>query len=164
MNMDFDEAIQKFQQADELYRKGFWVDALVLLNELDACYPRMKRLMFPRALCLYRLGRLHDASILCGECIECFGYHRARALQDEIERRFLSEEGLSASASPQDEETPEASPETPAVGADIYLGAETALIMQSRPLIGPILALATLGSLIAAAAAAWWALGRFGAQ
>lgn len=157
--MDHSEAIQKFRQADELYRQGYYVDALALLDALDECYPRTRRLMYPRALCLYRLGRRHEAVTLAREIVERFGYDKARVLEAHIQNEFALEEGHAVSG---EQAPPEPDVLPPGGGMDAYLAAHLAAAPSPRSRTGLVLAVVTAVSVALAVAGAWWALGRLG--
>jgi hypothetical protein len=83
--MDALEATQKFKDADTLFKQGEYVEALIVLNQLNREYPNMKNVLYPMALCFDRLGRPGDVRRLCERLILDFDDPRAKALLDSFE-------------------------------------------------------------------------------
>jgi len=82
--MDVQKGNALFNQADGLFQQGRFQEALVVLDQLNAAYPRTRNVMFPRALCLEKLGRLAEADTVCDEMIQRFQEPRAQALKEQI--------------------------------------------------------------------------------
>ena len=61
------EASEKFALAKELFTKKRFEDTLDILNELEAAFPNTKNIMFPKALCLAKLGRFDEAHELSAD-------------------------------------------------------------------------------------------------
>jgi hypothetical protein len=78
---------QRFKQADTLYRGGQYGEALKLLEDLSCRHPDTKNILYPRALCLDKLGREQEAWTLAKRLVEDFRDPRAQKLQQEIEAR-----------------------------------------------------------------------------
>jgi len=91
--MERRDARMKFLQADSLYQQGRYQEALDLLDALDEAFPGTRHIMFPRALCLFRLNRRQNAVALCDEIVVKFGYARARELKADIEAHQAKEQG-----------------------------------------------------------------------
>lgn len=83
--METQEGRTKFRQADALFRQGQFGDALKLLDELDAAFPNNKQVLYPRALCLEKLGRYDEAEAVCRVLAQQLKDPRAAALQAQIE-------------------------------------------------------------------------------
>ncbi|MCL4692212.1 MAG: tetratricopeptide repeat protein [Candidatus Hydrogenedentes bacterium] len=88
--MDSSEAQRKFKLADELFRDKRYTEALTVLDKLDTAFPDAKNVMYPRALCLMKLGRPKEAHEICLKLKSKFNDPRA----DKILQK------LSASTSP----------------------------------------------------------------
>ena len=82
--MDTGEAQEQFQRAGELFRASEYGEALEILTQLDNHYPDSRRVLFPMALCLERLGRLSEAKAICSRLVTEFGYTKAANLEARI--------------------------------------------------------------------------------
>lgn len=82
--MDAQQAQAKFTQADVLFKQGRPQDALALLAELEAAFPNTKNILYPKALCLEKLGRLAEAEQVCDVLIQRFQDARAQALKTQL--------------------------------------------------------------------------------
>lgn len=85
--MDAREAKERFKNADDMYREGRYGQALVLLDSLNEQYPNTKNIMYPRALCLAKVGRVDEAVVVCDELVARFGHKRAAALKAKLTPR-----------------------------------------------------------------------------
>jgi len=79
--MNAEVAKAKFKSADALFRAGQYAEALKLLAELEATYPNARRVLYPKALCLEKLGQLDEADVICDRLIEQFQDARAQELK-----------------------------------------------------------------------------------
>jgi len=82
--MDASEARKKFELADELYRDKRYTEALTVLEKLDAAFPNAKNVMYPRALCLVKLGRPNEAHEICQKLKAIYNDPRADKLMQKI--------------------------------------------------------------------------------
>lgn len=82
--MERSEAREKFKQADELYKARKYEEALKVLEELDAEFPNLKNVIYPKAMCLARLRRWDEAIDLCKQLKVEFGDTRADPLMQKI--------------------------------------------------------------------------------
>jgi thioredoxin-like negative regulator of GroEL len=89
--MDKRQAGELFQKAQQLYKEGQYEQALRLLQQLDKAHPNTPNLLFPRALCLARLGRTDEAHALAQELVNDFGDARAEKLLQELEQQASHE-------------------------------------------------------------------------
>jgi len=78
------EATKRFRESDTFFREGRYHEALYVLEELDKAYPNSKNVMFPKALCLDRLGRTGEAVAICDALILQFNDPRAQTLKDQL--------------------------------------------------------------------------------
>ncbi|HEO72451.1 MAG TPA: hypothetical protein ENN80_14420, partial [Candidatus Hydrogenedentes bacterium] len=85
--MNKDEATRKFEQTKTLFTQHRYEETLAILDELDAAYPRTRRIMYPRALCLASMGRYREARQVCEELLICFNYPKAQALLAQIDEQ-----------------------------------------------------------------------------
>ncbi len=79
--MGLTEGKEDFAEADRLFRRGQYADALRRLEHLNAAYPNTKNVLYPMALCLERLGRSDKALPICTMLIQQFRDPRAREMQ-----------------------------------------------------------------------------------
>lgn len=63
--MDMQEAKQQVQLAASLYQNRQYEQCLTVLEEVSQLFPNDKKVMYNRALCLAKLGRLIDATCCC---------------------------------------------------------------------------------------------------
>jgi len=106
--MDKTTASQKFQQSVRLFSQKRYVEALILLDELNAAFPKQKQVLYGRAQCLAELQRHAEAIAVCDQAIEWFDDANAKKLKARIQRdNFHTIEGptdlatlLGASAPP----------------------------------------------------------------
>lgn len=82
--MDAKEARKKFELADELYRDGRYTEALTVLDKLDAAFPNAKNVMYPRAMCLAKLGRNKEAHEVCQKLKAVYNDPRADKLMQKL--------------------------------------------------------------------------------
>lgn len=78
------EAREKFRKADQLFREKNFSAALVVLDELDKEFPDTKNVLYPRAMCLARVGRYDEALDLCRQLKVEFGDLRGEKLMAKI--------------------------------------------------------------------------------
>ncbi len=78
------EARDKFNEADRLYREKQYADALVVLDDLDKEFPDTKNVLYPRAMCLARVGRFDEALDLCRQLKVEFGDPRGEKLMGKV--------------------------------------------------------------------------------
>ena len=81
--MNAEEAKQKFNDADRLYRAGDYNSALVSLEKLRAAFPGEKNVLYALTLCLQTLGRRDDALVGVGQ-LRDLGDRRADQLQASL--------------------------------------------------------------------------------
>lgn len=82
--MDENEARKKFELADELYRDKRYTEALTVLDKLEAAFPNAKNVMYPRALCLAKLGRPKEAHEVCMKLKALYNDPRADKLMHKL--------------------------------------------------------------------------------
>jgi hypothetical protein len=87
------EAKAKFVEADRLYKAKQYEAALTVLDELDAQFPETRNIIYPRAMCLARLGKFDKALDLCQQLKVEFGDPRGESLTKKIAdlRKALAE-------------------------------------------------------------------------
>ncbi len=78
------EATERFRESDTLFREGRYHEALVYLEELDHLFPNSKNVLYPKAMCMDRLGRIPEALALCDQLIAQFQDPRAQALKERL--------------------------------------------------------------------------------
>lgn len=78
------EATKWFRESDTFFREGRYHEALYVLEELDKSYPNSKNVLFPKALCMDRLGRAGEAVAICDQLIMQFNDPRAQTLKDQL--------------------------------------------------------------------------------
>jgi len=78
------DAREKFKQADELFRARDFAKALEVLDDLDREFPDTKNVIYPRAMCLARVGRFDEALELCRQLKVEFGDPRGEKLMVKI--------------------------------------------------------------------------------
>lgn len=78
------DAREKFNRADQLFREKNFSEALVVLDELDREFPDTKNVIYPRAMCLARVGRFDEALELCRQLKVEFGDTRGERLMGKI--------------------------------------------------------------------------------
>ncbi len=74
------KAKRDFADADDLFKRKKYNDALAILNRLNREFPDNFRVMMPRALCLAEMGRYHEAATVCEQILSKDEYPRARKL------------------------------------------------------------------------------------
>ncbi|MCP4643352.1 MAG: tetratricopeptide repeat protein [bacterium] len=74
------EATALFMRSKKLYAEKRYVEALQVLDELDAEFPNTKNIMLPRARCLAKLKRTADAQHLCRQLIAIYADPKAEEL------------------------------------------------------------------------------------
>lgn len=85
--MDREQANGRFAEADALFKRGAYAEALAVLDELYAMYPDEHRLLRARAETLAKLGRTDNALELCDRLLEEFQYEKIRPLQERLLRK-----------------------------------------------------------------------------
>lgn len=83
--MDTQEGNALFKEADGLFRHNRFQEALVALEKLNTAYPGTRNIMFPRALCLQKLGRIDEAEAVCDEMAQRFQDPRIQALKQQLQ-------------------------------------------------------------------------------
>jgi len=76
---------EKFQAADRLFREGHYTQSLGLLSELNKAYPRTRKILYPIALCLERLGRTGESINVCNWILANEPCSHTRALKARLE-------------------------------------------------------------------------------
>jgi len=80
------DATKRFQQADRLFREGRYKEALYILNLLDESFPNDRHILWPKAMCLTKLGRRDDAIALLQRIVDEFDYPKAKDLLLQLAR------------------------------------------------------------------------------
>jgi hypothetical protein len=78
------DARDKFKHADQMFREKNFPAALETLDELDKEFPDTKNVIYPRAMCLARVGRFDEALDLCRQLKVEFGDPRGETLMTKI--------------------------------------------------------------------------------
>ncbi len=78
------EALDRFAQADSLYRDGRPAESLSILEELNGAYPGNKNIMYPLARCLAKLSRTDEALDLCSVLIHQHHVPKAEDLRGRL--------------------------------------------------------------------------------
>ena len=84
---------QRFQEADALFKQQRYQDALRILEELDAAFPNTRNVMYPRAQCLYALGRTGEAMQVCDFMMALFEDASAQELKARIQAEMAASQG-----------------------------------------------------------------------
>ncbi|GMV92623.1 MAG: hypothetical protein AMXMBFR82_24010 [Candidatus Hydrogenedentota bacterium] len=82
--MDFFEAQDRFELADDLYRNGQYAQALDQLSDLEKHYPDNYRLLNAKARTLAKLGKIQPALAICDRLLDEFKYEKVRRLRDQL--------------------------------------------------------------------------------
>lgn len=82
--MDFFEAQDRFELADELYRKGQYAQALDQLSNLEKHYPDNYRVLNAKARTLAKLGKLQPALAIYDRLLDEFHYEKIRSRRDQL--------------------------------------------------------------------------------
>ncbi|MCL4691979.1 MAG: tetratricopeptide repeat protein [Candidatus Hydrogenedentes bacterium] len=82
--MDFFEAQDRFELADDLYRNGQYAQALDQLSDLEKHYPDNYRLLNAKARTLAKLGKVQQALVICDRLLDEFKYEKVRRLRDQL--------------------------------------------------------------------------------
>ena len=83
--MDEQKGAAKFNRAGTLFKQGQFGEALELLDGLDADFPNTKGILYPKARCLEKLGRLDDAEAICEALVNQFQDPRGETLKAKIQ-------------------------------------------------------------------------------
>ncbi|MCC6796718.1 MAG: tetratricopeptide repeat protein [Candidatus Hydrogenedentes bacterium] len=78
------DAKEKFNHADQMFREKNFPAALEVLDELDKEFPDTKNVIYPRAMCLARVGRFDEALDLCRQLKVEFADPRGEKLMTKI--------------------------------------------------------------------------------
>lgn len=82
--MDKSEAKKIFLEANALYDRGNFDEALRLLQRLNLEFPRQKHILFAAARCLEELGRAQECIALCEQLITLFQDERAEIILSRL--------------------------------------------------------------------------------
>lgn len=85
--MKQDDAREKYERADSMYRDGDYLGSLVLLEELDKHFPDKKSVMLSRARCFYKLRRYDEALTICDDILANYDYPLADSLKEKVLRK-----------------------------------------------------------------------------
>lgn len=85
--MDSKEATKKFQLSQKLFAEKRYEDALAIMDNLESSFPHTKNIMYPRALCLAKLGRYDEAMHVCEQLISVFDDPRAQKLLAHVKAK-----------------------------------------------------------------------------
>ena len=88
--MDKGESRYKFKEADSLYRRRRYHEALALLEELDHAHPNTRRILYPLARTLARLDRHPQAIEVLDRIVQDSDYGPARDLKVKLEQLTAS--------------------------------------------------------------------------
>lgn len=83
--MNENEAKALFRQAADIYKDGDYKDALKIFDRLDAAFPNNVRVMYPRARCFAKLGRIDEAVALCDVLITRYRHESAAELKAQLQ-------------------------------------------------------------------------------
>lgn len=83
--MQSDSAKQRFEQANQLFQKHHYEEALALLQELNREFPNTEKIMFAATLCLEKMGSIDEAKMLCHSMMRQFDSQRAQELLNHLE-------------------------------------------------------------------------------
>ena len=83
--MNAREGSAKFNEAGTLFKQGQFGEALELLDDLDVEFPNTKSILYPKARCLEKLGRLDDAEVICDALVNQFQDPRGETLKAKIQ-------------------------------------------------------------------------------
>ncbi|MFP6583974.1 MAG: redoxin domain-containing protein [Candidatus Hydrogenedentota bacterium] len=78
--MNANDASARFKEAENFFDAKRFNEALTILDELDARFPKTRNLVYARAQCLIALGRFGDADALCHQLRDEFSDPRATGL------------------------------------------------------------------------------------
>lgn len=78
------KTIQRFRDAQELYRQERWAEALRVFDDLSLSYKSDPEIMLNRAMCLARLGNEEEAELLCDHITIVHKDPRGAQLRAEI--------------------------------------------------------------------------------
>jgi thioredoxin-like negative regulator of GroEL len=101
------EASTKFKMSRRLYAERRFPEALALLEQLDAAFPDTKNVLYPHAMCLAALGRLHEARPLCERLVSKHADPRAQELLGLIAEGLTKTNGTGPWSEDQDGEAVE---------------------------------------------------------
>ncbi len=79
--LDKDEAVKLHSAARDAYSRGDLLEALQLLDRIDAAFPRNKSVLHNRAQCLIGLGRNDEARSLCDFLVSTLNHAPAEELK-----------------------------------------------------------------------------------
>lgn len=108
------EATEKFQLSQKFYEEGRYPEALNVLNELGNAFPGMKNILYPRALCLYKLDRLDEARYVCELLTDTYSDSRAATLLEKVKAKQVPPPAFSAANLAETLARPQAPPAPPA--------------------------------------------------
>lgn len=80
-----DEATRLFKEANELYQEQRYSEALQALDRLDKAFPQEKKIMRPRARCLFKLNRRREAHAVCEDLVERFDDDKAKRMLTRLD-------------------------------------------------------------------------------
>jgi thioredoxin-like negative regulator of GroEL len=81
------EALTLFDEAKRLFADKQFEEALTRLDQLNEVFPRTRNILYPRALCLAKLGRFEQAKKVAHQLKALHGDPRAARLLDKLHRR-----------------------------------------------------------------------------
>ncbi len=103
-------ANKRFQRANDLFAEKRYREALALLDELDREYPGKKNILYPRALCLAKVGDFRKAREIAERLVEEFDDPRAERLLERMKaaekRKAERRSGASAGSGGGSSEAP----------------------------------------------------------
>jgi tetratricopeptide (TPR) repeat protein len=82
--VDKSEAKKIFLDANALYDRGQFDEALRLLQRLNLEFPRQKHILFAAARCLEEMGRAQECIALCEQLITLFDDERAECILSRL--------------------------------------------------------------------------------
>lgn len=85
------EALTLFDEAKRLFAEKQFPEALVRLDKLNEVFPRTRNILYPRALCLAKMGEFDKAKKVAHQLKALHGDPRAARLLDKLHQHEKSE-------------------------------------------------------------------------
>lgn len=82
--MEENEARDRFDRADDLFRRGRYAEAIDVLNELETNFPKNHRVLNAKAKTLAKMGKLQSALAVCDRLLNELGYEKIRSFRNQL--------------------------------------------------------------------------------